>query len=612
MTPAEFRAARGEAEERARGEKAEADARGWRTTNDAAIAECERLRHTHEAQRVRLVEHNNELLIRARDAERERDEAVSMIDALKTEMGRAMFATMNGWPLPEEMAAVRSALDASEVALAETREILRIARSENVRLKGGLAAAKRLLANQQALIESYSIEAELRGKVPSAALGVAQRERDEARAEVAKLRDAIRRAGFCVMQTSGEWSIHDVSELEKKELERTNQVIDENIDLALALKEKTEECNLQKQRHQAAELEVARLTKECERLKSDVERLRKRTHEIADDVHRRVAEVRKDFTPELMNARMDAETRKEVHKWLKARGADPEAAREFLPDGRPIYFQSLSHYTATAIHELLRQLDQSKEECERLKSEAEETHNVLMSTRLLAAEKSKEWRILLAQILRLDPETAHLDALLPMVQERITSLEAELATAVRYRVTVANAALQQQRKDEQRFNAVAMRATKVEERLDLAEKLAEATQELLKCAEQQECHHEETHRGGVLWTICNNCDRKWADDDGGFQPYVEPVEITAAREALDAFVSSGKQETQETCTDRDCPGESACGKPESDCGAPAIGNTTAEAERETLAKARALGVKITHRPEAPAQRCGEWPSTRTT
>ena len=39
--------------------------------------------------------------------------------------------------------------------------------------------------------------------------------------------------------------------------------------------------------------------------------------------------------------------------------------------------------------------------------------------------------------------------------------------------------------------------------------------ELLKYAECNTCLHEETHRGGAIWTICDQCGAKWADDEGG-------------------------------------------------------------------------------------------------
>lgn len=55
---------------------------------------------------------------------------------------------------------------------------------------------------------------------------------------------------------------------------------------------------------------------------------------------------------------------------------------------------------------------------------------------------------------------------------------------------------------------------------------------LLRYADENECIHETTHRGGAIWTICDDCGKEWADDRGGFVPYAEPKEITDAREAL--------------------------------------------------------------------------------
>ena len=63
-------------------------------------------------------------------------------------------------------------------------------------------------------------------------------------------------------------------------------------------------------------------------------------------------------------------------------------------------------------------------------------------------------------------------------------------------------------------------------------RLRDALKNLLSYAERNKCHHENTHRGGIIWTICNDCGGKWADDQGGLKPYCEPVEITAARQAL--------------------------------------------------------------------------------
>ncbi len=62
----------------------------------------------------------------------------------------------------------------------------------------------------------------------------------------------------------------------------------------------------------------------------------------------------------------------------------------------------------------------------------------------------------------------------------------------------------------------------------------EAVEALLLYAEAQTCTHEETYRGGAIWTICRACGRKWADDEGGFVPYQDPPEIAAARAMLQA------------------------------------------------------------------------------
>ena len=40
-------------------------------------------------------------------------------------------------------------------------------------------------------------------------------------------------------------------------------------------------------------------------------------------------------------------------------------------------------------------------------------------------------------------------------------------------------------------------------------------QDVTDYAARNVCLHEETHRGGVIWTICDQCGMKWADDEGG-------------------------------------------------------------------------------------------------
>jgi ribosomal protein L37AE/L43A len=62
----------------------------------------------------------------------------------------------------------------------------------------------------------------------------------------------------------------------------------------------------------------------------------------------------------------------------------------------------------------------------------------------------------------------------------------------------------------------------------------EALANLVRYVERNECQHESTHRGGSIWTICDDCGRKWADDRGGFKPYEPAPELEAARAALSA------------------------------------------------------------------------------
>lgn len=38
---------------------------------------------------------------------------------------------------------------------------------------------------------------------------------------------------------------------------------------------------------------------------------------------------------------------------------------------------------------------------------------------------------------------------------------------------------------------------------------------LLSYVERNTCLHDETHRGGFIWEICDSCGKKWADFEGG-------------------------------------------------------------------------------------------------
>jgi ribosomal protein L37AE/L43A len=57
---------------------------------------------------------------------------------------------------------------------------------------------------------------------------------------------------------------------------------------------------------------------------------------------------------------------------------------------------------------------------------------------------------------------------------------------------------------------------------------------LLDYVDQETCQHDDTHRGGVIWTICDGCGKKWADDEGGFVPYSDPPAVAQARAFLEA------------------------------------------------------------------------------
>ena len=64
-------------------------------------------------------------------------------------------------------------------------------------------------------------------------------------------------------------------------------------------------------------------------------------------------------------------------------------------------------------------------------------------------------------------------------------------------------------------------------------RLREALKNLLDRDERNTCQHEETHRGGFFWEICDCCGAKWADDMGGKTEWKDPPEWVAARAALD-------------------------------------------------------------------------------
>lgn len=70
---------------------------------------------------------------------------------------------------------------------------------------------------------------------------------------------------------------------------------------------------------------------------------------------------------------------------------------------------------------------------------------------------------------------------------------------------------------------------------------------LLSYAERNTCLHEETHRGGLMWEICDSCGRKWADDEGGKpeDAHEWPKEIEEAQNLLDSLDKESPEITYE-------------------------------------------------------------------
>jgi hypothetical protein len=85
--------------------------------------------------------------------------------------------------------------------------------------------------------------------------------------------------------------------------------------------------------------------------------------------------------------------------------------------------------------------------------------------------------------------------------------------------------------DEFSDEAASMLAQAAQTEADVAG-LVKALKAMLGRVENNQCRHEATHRGGAMWTICDDCGEEWADDRGGFKPYIEPDDVRLARTAL--------------------------------------------------------------------------------
>lgn len=58
--------------------------------------------------------------------------------------------------------------------------------------------------------------------------------------------------------------------------------------------------------------------------------------------------------------------------------------------------------------------------------------------------------------------------------------------------------------------------------------------ELVEHIERNTCTHEETHRGGAIWEVCDSCGARWADDEGGKPTFKWPPIVEKARAELAA------------------------------------------------------------------------------
>lgn len=57
---------------------------------------------------------------------------------------------------------------------------------------------------------------------------------------------------------------------------------------------------------------------------------------------------------------------------------------------------------------------------------------------------------------------------------------------------------------------------------------------LVEHIERNTCTHEETHRSGAIWEVCDSCGARWADDEGGRPTFKWPPIVEKARAELAA------------------------------------------------------------------------------
>ncbi|WP_454676633.1 hypothetical protein [Achromobacter marplatensis] len=63
---------------------------------------------------------------------------------------------------------------------------------------------------------------------------------------------------------------------------------------------------------------------------------------------------------------------------------------------------------------------------------------------------------------------------------------------------------------------------------------------LLDYVDRNTCTHENRHKVGTLWTICDDCGRKWASDRNPYTPHQDAPAVAAARAALASAPVAGE------------------------------------------------------------------------
>jgi hypothetical protein len=77
-----------------------------------------------------------------------------------------------------------------------------------------------------------------------------------------------------------------------------------------------------------------------------------------------------------------------------------------------------------------------------------------------------------------------------------------------------------------------LQVAKLTEQRDLA---VDALKKLLQRDMRNTCQHEETHRGGVIWEICDSCGASWEDHLGGKPEWKDPIEWVHALAAIQSI-----------------------------------------------------------------------------